>query len=250
MISSLLIAFLASPPRDFGAEVLAFGRGYLGRPYVAHVLDRDPDHENLVVNERELDCMTFAELSLARARAKVSGTNFEQEVAGLRYQGGKPNGFASRRHYASSWIMNAESIHAVSVLFKGDPLAPDTTRTINYMSTHPAQYVQLAAHPEFLPGIEEQEAAISRTSFPSVAQASLPKVVGRLRPGDFVCLGTGVKGLDYAHWGMISKVSRNDAQFIHASVAKKKVVEERSLISYVEKRSQCPDLTFLRPLAP
>ena len=60
----------ATDPRPVGAATLAAARYFVGRPYVASTLEREP--ERLVVNLREWDCTTLVESAVALARTAQS----------------------------------------------------------------------------------------------------------------------------------------------------------------------------------
>src|SRR6476469_6963699 len=87
-----------------GERVVGTGKLFLGTPYVAGTLDQDSVHENLVMNLRGLDCVTFYENMLALARVvkeypspKVE--DYRKELTLLRYRNGKNEGYHSRLHY-------------------------------------------------------------------------------------------------------------------------------------------------------
>ncbi|MCC7465104.1 MAG: DUF1460 domain-containing protein, partial [Saprospiraceae bacterium] len=90
------------------ARTLAVARSFIGTPYVNGCLDRNPE-ECLAVNLCELDCWTFMENSLAIALA-ASGdySSYKNQLQELRYWGGYINGYGSRIHYFSGWLLHNE----------------------------------------------------------------------------------------------------------------------------------------------
>ena len=78
----------AASPRSIGAATLAAARYFVGRPYVASTLEREP--ERLVINLREWDCTTLVESAVALARtAQSPAPTFDvylRELSRLRYR--------------------------------------------------------------------------------------------------------------------------------------------------------------------
>ena len=78
----------AADPRPVGDATLAAARYFVGRPYVASTLEREP--ERLVVNLREWDCTTLVESAVALARTAQSPTPtfdvYLRELSRLRYR--------------------------------------------------------------------------------------------------------------------------------------------------------------------
>ncbi len=82
----------------------------LGEPYVAGTLESVP--EKLIVNIGETDCILFVESCLAMAlNAQKGNTDYEslcKIIQNLRYRNGIIDGYSSRIHYTSEWIMQGE----------------------------------------------------------------------------------------------------------------------------------------------
>ena len=65
-----------------------------------------------------------------------------------------------------------------------------------------------------------------------------------MHPGDIICFVSGVKGLDISHVAVYA----GDGRFIHASMARGKVVrDERTVREYVTARN-IPGIKVVRPL--
>ena len=122
--------------------MLRIGKSYLGTRYMANTLDRN-EVEQLVINTKEVDCLTFVEYTLAQAL----GSSFADNLQKIRYRDGIIDGYTSRLHYTSDWIENG-----VRQGFLEDVTAQNSTQTtklsLSYMSTHPQKYRQLADSPE------------------------------------------------------------------------------------------------------
>ena len=76
-----VMAFAQQPVESTSNEsdpMLRIGKSYLGTRYVANTLDRN-EVEQLVINTKEVDCLTFVEYTLAQAlgsscKGYVTGT--------------------------------------------------------------------------------------------------------------------------------------------------------------------------------
>ena len=93
-------------PRSVGASTLAAARYFVGRPYVASTLEREP--ERLVINLREWDCTTLVESAVALARTAQSPTPtfdvYLRELSRLRYRTAVITDYTDRLHYFTDWI--------------------------------------------------------------------------------------------------------------------------------------------------
>ena len=97
----LILCLLAETATD----VISVAKTFLGVPYVAGTLEKEGE-ERLVIDEKQLDCTTFVELSVARwLVAQSDTTSFEREVQHLRYRGGEVDGYLSRLHYFTDWVL-------------------------------------------------------------------------------------------------------------------------------------------------
>ena len=96
----------AADPRPVGDATLAAARYFVGRPYVASTLEREP--ERLVINLREWDCTTLVESAVALARTAQSPTPtfdvYLRELSRLRYRTAVITDYTDRLHYFTDWI--------------------------------------------------------------------------------------------------------------------------------------------------
>lgn len=135
-----VMAFAQQPVESTSNEsdpMLRIGKSYLGTRYVANTLDRN-EVEQLVINTKEVDCLTFVEYTLAQAL----GSSFADNLQRIRYRDGIINGYPSRLHYTSDWIDNG-----LRNGFLTDVTARNSSHTtklaLSYMSTHPKQYKKI-----------------------------------------------------------------------------------------------------------
>ena len=117
----------------------------LNTPYVAQTLEVNPEEE-LVINLRELDCMTLVENCLALSRAvqypNPDYEGFVRQLKVIRYRSGILKGYTSRLHYTSDWIADNSDmgiIDDISLTLGGTHFLPQ----VSFMSTHPERYPAL-----------------------------------------------------------------------------------------------------------
>jgi hypothetical protein len=226
---------LLAPDRDLPMSelVIKVAKHFLGTPYVAGTLEIEP--ERLTVNTRETDCILFVEMCLAMSlTAKEAEPTFEKYVDNLRqlrYRNGKVDGYASRLHYTSEWIIQGETrglFQEVSRQCGGSVL----DQKFNFMSTHPASYKQLKDNPKAVAKIRIAEQNLETWDYWYIPKADLPECIKNIKTGDIIGFNSSTPGLDiahvaYAYW------EGDTLTFIHASYTEKKVVINKTpLVPY------------------
>ena len=232
---------------------LFFARQFLGVPYVAHTLEVN-DSERLVVNTRQLDCTTLVEtvtaLTLCAQRQDTTYEAYRQTLQAMRYRGGVINGYASRIHYFTDWILENQRAGIVSEVQQPNPpfTAVQTVR-VNYMSTHPQSYKALRQHPEAVAQIAQAERRVTGMKFRYIPKqrvgqnAQMRKAV---KDGDIIAITCKKAGLDIAHLGFA--VWRKDGlHLLNASQLHHKVVEEpMTLYRYLQKHPSHTGIRIIR----
>ena len=226
---------LLAPDRELPMSelVIKVAKHFLGTPYVAGTLEIEP--ERLTINTRETDCILFVEMCLAMSlTAKDAEPTFEKYVDNLRrlrYRNGKVDGYASRLHYTSEWIIQGETrgiFHEVSRQCGGSVL----DQKFNFMSNHPASYKQLKDNPKAVAKIRIAEQNLETWDYWYIPKADLPKCIKNIKTGDIIGFNSSTPGLDiahvaYAYW------EGDTLTFIHASMSDKKVVINKTpLVEY------------------
>ena len=177
-----------------GLLTLETARFFLETPYLVATLEKEP--ERLVVNLREMDCMTLVETCVALARTmKEDQPSFEvfcSYLQQLRYRNGEIHGYADRLHYFSDWIFENERkgwVRDVTHTIGGTPYRPD----VFFMSTHPENYSALRTHPERVREIRAREQAISAREHCAMIPAdTVAACSGGMRDGDISILTTSI----------------------------------------------------------
>ncbi len=231
-----------------------------GTTYVAGTLELSVDAESCNANLDALDCVTFVETTLALARTLKKGghtpADLLQEIQLIRYRGGKLSDYVSRLHYTSDWIADNEAKHIVQPLSKL-PGAENFAKKINFMTSNPSYYKQLAAHPELIERMKTQESIINKRTLKFVPMNKIAAVEPLLKTGDIVGITTSMPGLDITHTGLVIRDAAGTPHFMDASSKKTvmKVILEPGSISQklLQSQKQSPNLTgvmFARPLEP
>jgi hypothetical protein len=234
-----------------GEAMAAFGRHFIGTPYVAHSLETE-GAEHLVVNLRGFDCLTFVENMLAMARCVRSGTvtfeDFKRQLTLIRYAGGVIDGYPSRLHYFTEWMRDNGTkgvVHPLTRDLGGESYA----KTIDFMTTHTTSYRQLADS-AFVQRIRAVESSLSAGPLYYIAADKIPAIEPKLQSGDVVGTVTTMAGMDIAHTGMVL-VKGGKAHFMHAPLSGKKVlVSDGTLAEYIHGIRSHTGIIIGRPLEP
>lgn len=224
------------------------GSFFTGTQYQAHSLEGDT--EELVVNLREFDCMTFVESCLAISRSIKSGDPdfelFVSQLKNIRYRSGEVNGYTSRIHYFSDWIYTnnqKQFVKDASLEIGGTPFPG----LVNFMSTHPGSYRQLMTDTSLIGIIAQQEQEISSREMFYIPTHRIKDVEPLLMEGDIVGLTTSIRGLDISHVGILVKESGH-IHLMHASSrAKKVIISEETMEEFLKNSKSATGIMVARP---
>ena len=232
---------------------LFFARKFLGIPYVAHTLEINDD-EQLVVNTRQLDCTTLVEtvtaLTLCAQRKEYSYEAYCKTLREMRYRDGRIDGYPSRIHYFTDWIVTNQKAGIVTEIQKPNPpFTAVQTVKVNYMSQHPQSYKALKAHPEYVSEIRQMEKRITGKKFRYIPKSEVKDTKAMrkaIHDGDIIAITCKKAGLDIAHLGFA--VWRKDGlHLLNASQLHKKVVEEpMTLYQYLQKHPSHTGIRIIR----
>ena len=231
-------------------EIMArLGRTFVGTKYTPGTLEV-PGPERLVINLRELDCVTFIENMLALARVLRSGSGgydaFKRELVHIRYRDGKLNGYPSRLHYFSEWIANNEAKGIVRNITR-ELGGIEDKEPINFMTSHIDAYRQLAdtANVKEIRAIEQRLSATPRYYIP---EGSIAAVAPKIRDGDIIGATSTLTGLDIAHTGLALWVN-GKLHLMHAPLVGKAVeISELPLGERIKGIEKQDGIMVARPL--
>lgn len=230
-------------------------KGLLGQPYVAGTLEGG--EERLRIYLTKTDCILFAETCLGlvqtvqRCGADARMDDLAWTLLRSRYRDGVADGYASRLHYTSDWILQGVEnglFQDVTEKLGGvcDP------RPLRFMSTHPDSYDALkgesAAAKENLARIRSVERRLDDYARYYIPKERLAAAESGIRSGDILCFATSIEGLDYSHVVIAYREKPGDRLgFIHASSsAGKVIVEPRTLEAYLKANRRILGVTVLR----
>ena len=219
-------------------------------PYVAGTLDQNPI-EQLVIKLDGFDCVTFVESTLALARMIVEDkTDFEayrENLVEQRYRESKINGYCSRLHYFSEWVLRNEEkgiVQDISREIGGSRLE----KTLNFMSAHRGSYPQLATNDSLFTELVQVEKELADLELFYVPQQEIMEVYDLLQAGDIIALATDIEGLDVVHTGFVYKSDDGQTGLLHASTTKGVTVSP-DLQRYVENNKRQIGILVARPKA-
>lgn len=235
-------------------STLWFARQFLGVPYVAHTLEVN-EHEQLVVNTRQLDCTTLVEtvtaLTLCARQNKRTWQDYLDQLRMLRYRNGKLKDYTSRLHYFSDWIRDKQAMNVVTEIQSPNPPFKAVQQiSVNYMSMHPSAYRALKTQPDLVPVIRQQEQNLSGLKARYIPKSALRRTTKALRQaihdGDIIAITCNKKGLDIAHLGF-AVWQKDGLHLLNASMLHKKVVEEpMTFYQYLQKHPSHTGIRVLR----
>lgn len=246
-ITNILVKYV--DVKDSGERILEIGKEFLGSPYIAHTLEGEK--EMLTVNLDELDCTTFVEtvmaLSYTAGERRTSWRDYVYNLERIRYRKGKLDGYASRLHYISDWIIDNSYRGNFVEVTNRLPLHSYTIKNIDFMSTHRDSYPALADSVTF-EKIKNTEVGYRNHRYPYIKTRDLysKAVKESLKDGDIVALTCNLKDLDVSHMGIIVK-KEGEPYLMHASSSNGKVeITKVSLCEFMKRNRQLTGIRVIR----
>lgn len=242
-----------------GDLMVHVGLGLVGTPYEPGTLEVEGP-ERLVIDFGGLDCVTFVENVYAIAAAVKAGVadrlddrgnvegEYERMLRALRYRGNVIDGYPSRLHYFTEWLLDAEAKQLV-VNVTGELGGVVDDERIDFMSTHPEAYRQLA-DAENLETIRRVEELLSSVPRRFIPEARIAGVADRIQSGDIIAATSTVPGLDIAHVGLAVRVD-GELRLLHAPLVGDSVeLSRRSLAERILSIDSQDGIMVARPLEP
>ncbi len=218
---------------DFVAKYL------LNTPYVEKTLEVG-EQEQLVVNLREMDCVTYVEnvLAITATLKKTSPywNDFKNSLLKIRYRDGKIVDYSSRLHYTTDWLQ--EKVENGSLILVSDYLGSKEMDTkVSFMTKNSHLYPQLKDNNSLISKMQIIENKISSDSMKYIDKEEIETVESFIKDGDIIGFVSSVKGLDISHVGFAS-IKNSRVFLLHASPLTKQVsITDVPLADYLEKNS-------------
>jgi hypothetical protein len=242
-----------------GESMVQLGLSFVGTEYAPGTLEVAGE-EDVVVNLQQMDCVTLVENTLALARfirmAEPDVLQSDLRTRGLyrslleeiRYRAGRVDGYPSRLHYFSDWIRDNQVrglVREITLDLGGEP----DVEAIDYMSTHPDAYRQMA-DPFNLTAMKQVEFELSSVPRYKLLEENIPAVASRIENGDIIAATSTVDGLDIAHTGL-AYWKGGALHLLHAPLVGEAVEVSRLPLSERMLRLDTQDgIRVVRPLAP
>ncbi|MBA4422312.1 MAG: DUF1460 domain-containing protein [Syntrophus sp. (in: bacteria)] len=226
--------------KPFSELILAVGRHFLDAPYEADTLEGEGPEE-LVVNLRAFDCVTFVENAIVLAglirSGKTAFADFTAALERIRYRKGRCDGYASRLHYFTDWIYDNGRKGLVRDITREIGGAP-FRKTFHWLTDRREDHPGLK-DPKAFRRLRIIEGICSRRPLFFVPKASLAGAGDRIADGDIIAMTADERGLDVNHTGLAVRIG-GQLHFLHASSAAGRVVlSEITLNRYLlAKRSR------------
>ena len=201
-----------------GELMVKLGENFIDVPYEAGTLDGIP--EELTVNLQGMDCMSFVENVMALAitlnERRSSWIDFVYNLENIRYRNGNLNGYSSRLHYFSDWVVdNSHRGHIADV----------TARIAN-------------------PSYQDAQVGYRSHRYPYIKSTNVESA--GIQPGDIIAVTTKIPGLDVSHVGIAVKV-KGKIHLLHASSKEGKVcVSSLPLTEYLRRNRNATGIRVIR----
>lgn len=220
-------------PENNAARFEAIAKTLLGKPYVAATLEANQE-ERLIVNLQQFDCTTLVESALAITLNRESDyKSFENKLTAIRYRNGRIDGYTSRIHYLTDWLLENEKNGFIKLESKAIGGVP-FKKEINFMSEHPDRYPK-ANTDQLKNDVKKAEKNLNNSELYYIPKVNIPKIEHLLRDGDIIAITTSIPGLDCSHQG-IAIIQNGKVYLLHASSKMKKViVSQEPLMDYLNK---------------
>ncbi|MEX0746904.1 MAG: N-acetylmuramoyl-L-alanine amidase-like domain-containing protein [Rhodothermales bacterium] len=234
-----------------GEIMTTLGERFVDSPYVAGMLD-EPAEETLVCRLDGFDCVTFVESTLAMARA-IKQEQYDYEtwtgfIRDQRYRDGKMDGYCSRLHFFTEWILDNEKRGTVRdiTLEVGGVLLD---KKIDFMTTHRESYPRISKNDSLFACIQEMESNLEDAKIYYIPQDRIHEVYDQLQSGDIIATATHLKGLDVTHTGLVYDSGDGKKGLLHAS-ASGSVKVSPDLQAYVQGVKVTIGIIVARPQSP
>lgn len=227
---------LICQPPDLSTCIIENASYFIGTPYVAHTLESGQEEKLLIYNDK-YDCVTFVEYVLAltiyQNQTSEPKKTIPQIITNLRYRNGIIDGYGSRLHYFTEWLIHNEknqTIKQITTQIGGQPF----DKKINFMTTHKSKYPKLNNSKD-LQKVKDAEIFLNTQNLTYIPKEKVRASFTQINDGDIIAITTGIDGLDIVHTGFALRKG-NDIHLLHASEKEGEVViSDLPIDGYMQK---------------
>jgi len=221
-------------------------RFFLDAPYVGGTLEGN-NIEQLQINMRQLDCVTFVETALA-LHMMLQGEIHTFDVfcnllKNIRYRSGIIDGYLSRLHYFSEWINDNVKNGILSL--PEIPACRAYKPEVSFMSNNCSAYPALKNSSELCEKMATIEKQVNGLSFCYIPKEQVRNIEKNIKNGDIIAITTNIRGLDVAHVGFAAMIN-DRINLLHASQNERKVVENEILHDYLARHRNHSGIIVVR----
>jgi cell wall-associated NlpC family hydrolase len=219
----------------------------IGSPYVAGTLEVSGP-ERLVYFTDKFDCVTFVEYVIALSIYQSGDTQnetFEDILQQIRYRDGTIDGYGSRLHYFTEWILENEKNGYIRNV-TADISLSKYKKDIRFMTVNADKYPALTNRSE-LQKVKDAQHRISSNYWHFVPKNVIHQISDQIQNGDIIAITTGVKDLDVVHTGFAFRYA-DGVHLLHASESEGKVtISKNTLTDYLNSHKRQTGIILLRP---
>lgn len=223
-----------------GQAMVEQARRWIGRPYDAGSLDRQP-RESLRIDLTAFDCLLLVEQLLALVHSR-SPDSLIQQVRLLRYEDGEVS-FCRRHHYFSRWAAAAAARGLLRDVTPELPGAVMRVQPLRFMGRHGHLYRPMARAENRSCILRNEQQLVVRQAY--VPLRRLQAAVPHLQNGDIFALVTSVPDLDVSHTGLLER-RRGRVDALHAAPGRG-VMRSPDLVRYAAGVPDVVGVAVLRP---
>jgi len=244
--------------------IMKAAEAMLETPYAGGTLEHEP--EMLTVSLARTDCILLVEACVAMAQtARQEDRSFEafcENLKQFRYRDGMVDGYASRIHYTSEWILQAKA-RGLAAELSGNIAGTPLEQRFSYMSSHSEKYPLLASDKELVSRIAAMEERLRQEEYFFIPKTKLESNLDNIHHGDMICFVTNTEGLDISHVAFAFEYyecehdccpdgrgcsnGQRQLGFLHASSKEMKVVVDKmTLTGYVNGLASCSGIRVVR----
>jgi Protein of unknown function (DUF1460) len=226
------------------ATAMTIAQSFVGQSYEAHTLEQLP--ESLVCNLNTFDCYTFVESVLALTEVRYGSkkySDYQKIIQKLRYRNGQIDGYASRLHYFSEWIEQAQKNNFIQDVTIKITDNEHFDAKINFMTQHRKLYAQLSDDLVF-EAIGQSEQKLSKSKKYYLPKNKINE--NFINEGDIIGITSNTPGLDFNHEGFAIR-QHGRIYLLHASSDLKRVtISKEPLVDYLRKVKKHSGIVVLR----